>query len=122
MGVSDVLAKHVAAVYPLHRLLASSQFSPGEFSQVDLVALEVPPVTFTGFEHDLLRLTTQLLTTGTHVAIIVHPSLRKNTQKALGHEVELPVTCTVQVAADVFMPTWKCSARLPLYLLHWWKF
>ncbi len=83
MGISDVVAKHVVAVHPLHQLLQNPMLSMEEFAAVNLVALEVPPVTLAGFEHDLLRKVAKLCAANVPVAILVQPSLRKRTQRAL---------------------------------------
>jgi hypothetical protein len=54
-----------------------------ELSSAHLVAIEIPPVALKGFEHDLLHLVAKIRAIGPHVAIIVQPSLRRQTQQAL---------------------------------------
>ena len=54
-----------------------------ELSQNDLVVLEIPPVTLTNFENDLLTLVNNLRQLGPRVLMVVHPSLRKRMQHYL---------------------------------------
>ena len=55
-----------------------------ELSATHLVALEVPRVATAKFEHDLLNFAQKLLALHVPVLVVVQPSLRRKTNKALG--------------------------------------
>jgi hypothetical protein len=80
---ADALAANIAGCYLLHELLASVKLPLDELSSAHLVAIEIPPVAVKGFEHRLLHLIAKIRAIGPHVAIIVQPSLRRQTQHAL---------------------------------------
>ncbi len=80
---ADALAANIAGCYLLHELLASVKLPLDELSSAHLVAIEIPPVALKGFEHDLLHLVAKIRAIGPQVAIIVQPSLRRQTQQAL---------------------------------------
>ena len=80
---ADGLAANIAGCYLLHDLLASVKLPLDELSQAHLVAIEIPPLALKGFEHNLLHLIAKIRAVGPQVAIIVQPSLRRQTQQAL---------------------------------------
>ena len=69
--------------YPLHRVLTDRKLSYDEFRSFDLVAIEVPPIAADKYELGLLRLVTGILAVGTHVLVVVQPSLRKHSVRCL---------------------------------------
>ena len=58
---ADSLAGKIIAKCVLHDMLASTSAPMHELSSAHLVALEVPPVVTTKFEHDLLNFVQKLL-------------------------------------------------------------
>ena len=79
---ADGLAANIAGCYLLHELLASVKLPLDELSQAHLVAIEIPPLALKGFKHNLLHLIAKIRAIGPQVAIIVQPSLRRQTQHA----------------------------------------
>ena len=69
--------------YILYQLLCDKELSFDEFRTVDLVVMEIPPIAKTGYEHELHRLVTGIRAVGTHVAMIVQPSIRKKNVRCL---------------------------------------
>ncbi len=82
-AVVDCVAEYVDRTYLLHTFLHNQTWMPEEFASTELVVMEIPPVTLSRFEHDLLRVVRKIRTAGTHVLILVQPSLRKRTQRSL---------------------------------------
>ena len=80
---ADALAANMIGSYLFHELLASVKLPLDELSLAHLVAIEIPPVALKGFEHKLLHLVAKIRAIGPQVAIIVQPSLRRQTQQAL---------------------------------------
>jgi hypothetical protein len=78
-----MLAGTVMAKYILHDLLASTEAPMHELSTAHVVALEVPPVVTTKFEHDLLNFVNKLLALHVTLLAVVQPSLRRKTNKSL---------------------------------------
>ena len=69
--------------YILHDMLASVTAPLHELSTAHVIVLEVPPVCSYRFEHDLLGLVQKLLAFGAIVLVVVQPSLRRKSNKAL---------------------------------------
>ena len=93
MILSD--ADLIADRYLLYKVLHDRELSFEEFRNFDLVALEVPPISKAGYEHDILKLVTNIRSVGPHVMIIVQPSLRKRAIRCLwiqkwNHMAEAP--------------------------------
>jgi hypothetical protein len=53
-----------------------------ELSSAHLVAIELPAVSLGKFEHEVLKLVTNIRNIGHDVIVFVQPSLRKRTQKS----------------------------------------
>ena len=72
------------AKFVLHDMLASTSAPMRELSTAHLVVAEVPPVGAARFEHDLLNYVHKLPALNALVRVVVQPSLRRKTNKALG--------------------------------------
>ena len=80
-AVANAVAANVVFACPLHELLASVKLPLDELSSAHLVVMEVPPAALSGFEHSLLRLIVKIRELGVHVAVVVQPNLRRQTQQ-----------------------------------------
>ena len=80
---ADMLAGSVMGKYVLHDMLTSTSAPMHELSTAHVVALEVPPIVTTRFEHDLLNFVHKLLALNVIVLAVVQPSLRRKTNKSL---------------------------------------
>ena len=79
----------------LHDMLSSISAPMHELSTAHLVVVEVPSGGAARFEHDLLNFVRKLLALNALVLIVVQPSLRRKTNKALwvhkwNHLVHVP--------------------------------
>ena len=74
--VASMLKRCIVSAFLLHSVMVQVTKSLDEFSQQDLVVLEVPPLTLQGFENELLTLVNNITAVGPHIVVIVQPSLR----------------------------------------------
>ena len=81
VAASHAIAANVVGSIPLHEALASVKLSLDEFVRAHLVIMEVPPASHVGLVHQLLRLVSRIRALGPHVAIVVQPNLRRQTQQ-----------------------------------------
>ena len=116
---ADGLAANIVGCYLLHELLASVKLPLDELSSAHLVAIEVPPVDLKGFEHNILHLVAKIRAIGPHVAVIVQPSLRRQTQQALWIPVEQDGQATISTHSDVFLQVGKRVSGMPLSDVSW---
>ena len=69
--------------YLLHELLESYKKALDEFSEIDLVVIEVPANSEAGFELRLARLIARLMSHRAQVAVVSVPHNRRQSQMAL---------------------------------------
>ena len=79
---ADAIAANITGRYLLHEALGAVKLPLDEFSCAHLVVLEIPPVCYPRAEHDVLSLIAKIRSTGPHVAVVIQPSVRRQTQKA----------------------------------------
>ena len=82
-AAADRLAGHVLGPYLLHDCMADVKAPLQELSQAQAVVLEVPPVCRPKFEHDLLNLVHKILNITSTLVVLVQPSVRRKSNKAL---------------------------------------
>ena len=83
VGAADSFAANTTARYLLSDVWKSVDAPLQEFSSAHIVALELPPVVQLGYEHSVLSIVQKMLAVGTQVLMIVQPSLRRKSNKAL---------------------------------------
>ncbi len=82
-AAADSIARNLLNSFVLHEMVVNVKAPLHELSLVHLVMLEVPPLSTPRFEHDFLSLVQKIRALGPEIAVIVQPSLRKQTNKAL---------------------------------------
>ena len=81
--VADVIAGNLAGRYILHDVLSHGTAPLHELSEVDLVIFEAPSVSRPQFEHTMLEAVQKVRALGPDVMVVVQPSLRRKSTKAL---------------------------------------
>ncbi len=77
------IAGNLLNSFVLHEMVVNVRAPLHELSPAHLVMLEVPPLSAPRFEHDFLALVQKIRALGPEIAVIVQPSFRKQTNKAL---------------------------------------
>ena len=80
---ADSIAANVIGRYVLYDMMANMTAPLDELSTAHLVVLEAPPNVAARFEHDMLSLVSRIMAQGPEVAVMVQPSLRRKSNKAL---------------------------------------
>ena len=80
---ADMIAGNVLNKSVLHEMVVNVKAPLHELSTAHLVMLEVPPFATPRFEHEFLILIQKIRALGPDIAVMVQPSLRKQTSKAL---------------------------------------
>ena len=81
-SATDKIEGNLAGRYLLEQVLASTDAPLQEMAAADVVAMEVPPVSKTGFEHILLDVVTKLQAASLEILILVQPCLRRKSSKS----------------------------------------
>ena len=82
-AATDKIAGHVLGPYLLHDFMADVKAPLQELTQAHAVVLEVLPVCKPKFEHDLLNLVHKILNVASALVVVVQPSVRRKSNKAL---------------------------------------
>ena len=69
--------------YLLHNVVGQMTALYDEFAKAHVVALDVPPIAEARYEHRLLDVVTRIRQAGPHVAVVLRPNMRRNSDKAL---------------------------------------
>ena len=80
---ADAIAGNISARYTLHDMMRSLKAPLDELSSAHAVVLEAPPIVTQRFEHDMLNFVRKVMSQCPNLAIIVQPSLRRKSNKAL---------------------------------------
>ena len=68
---TDSVASYVTGRYLLYPMLTQVRLPLDELAQNQLVAIEIPSVSNSNYEHDVLRLVSKVRSVGPHVLLII---------------------------------------------------
>ena len=81
--IAAMMSPGQVTTYLLHEMVASPNMSLDEFARYPLIVIEVPPLCLDNFEKTLSKLVHKFRDQGSQVALMVQPSLRKQTHRSL---------------------------------------
>ena len=80
---TETLKPAVLGRYLLHDVVGQMTALYDEFTHAQIAVLEVPPAAAPSYESRLLDVITRIRSAGPHAVVIVRPSVRRKTDKAL---------------------------------------